>query len=361
MDLKQLIETKIAAALEKEMQAKLHVAQKPQVKQEEEEIERPAPAPAIEVPHSSLVAKKRKRPGALLVEQLNYRLTDDHLEAEGRAANDVRAGAARSESPPGKKGKPSTNAAQSAKPSADARPENQNRFAPPPGASRGPGGWKTKEVIETHTPSEWYQRISTDKKTSNALNRGDVQTVTYVRTLITDCVKTRESKDFFYLRKRIHEMEFYAFLNGPMAGALIKKSKILEPDGLIKIFNGPKKAIFPWDIAADAEALYLRWMGGDLDPDLMRGIKVSKGVLHTGKKRTSYSLKKTNTKKRCSNTIGSNNLINGQWWPLRICALRDGAHGAQEAGIYGQEGKGAYSVVVAAGGYADRDNGEVGF
>jgi hypothetical protein len=48
-------------------------------------------------------------------------------------------------------------------------------------------------------------------------------------------------------------------------------------------------------------------------------------------------------------------------WPSRICALRDDAHGEQEAGIHGQTGKGAYSVVAAAGGYADEDHSEVGF
>lgn len=79
----------------------------------------------------------------------------------------------------------------------------------------------------------------------------------------------------------------------------------------------------------------------------------------SGKKKTSYSLDKAYTEKKSSNVAGHNNLTNGQWWPLRICALRDGAHGEQEAGIHGQTGKGAFSVVVAAGGYADKDHGEV--
>jgi hypothetical protein len=119
--------------------------------------------------------------------------------------------------------------------------------------------------------------------------------------------------------------------------------------------------MFPWDLAADAEALWIRWMGEDLDCHLMRGIEISKGVLESGKKRTSYKLEKSYTQKKSANAVGDNNLTNGQWWPSRICALRDGAHGEQEAGIHGQTGMGAYSVVVAVGGYADMDYGEVLF
>lgn len=37
-------------------------------------------------------------------------------------------------------------------------------------------------------------------------------------------------------------------------------------------------------------------------------------------------------------------------WPNRLCAIRDGAHGEQEAGIYGRKDQGAFAVVVAAGG-----------
>jgi len=61
-------------------------------------------------------------------------------------------------------------------------------------------------------------------------------------------------RHFQKLRKRLHEMEFYPSLSG----VLVKISKVLESDGLLQIFDGPNKDIFPWDIAADAEALWLR-------------------------------------------------------------------------------------------------------
>ena len=37
--------------------------------------------------------------------------------------------------------------------------------------------------------------------------------------------------------------------------------------------------------------------------------------------------------------------------------MRDGAHGEIEAGIHGQPGKGAYSIVLSGSGYSDIDEG----
>ena len=50
---------------------------------------------------------------------------------------------------------------------------------------------------------------------------------------------------------------------------------------------------------------------------------------------------------RPCNVFGHNGLTVGQWWPYRICALRDGAHGATQGGIAGSVESGAYSVVVS--------------
>lgn len=57
--------------------------------------------------------------------------------------------------------------------------------------------------------------------------------------------------------------------------------------------------------------------------------------------------------------VGHNGLVNGQWWPIRQGVLRDGAHGEVEAGIAGKTGKGAFSIVMADGGYADKDECDV--
>lgn len=48
-----------------------------------------------------------------------------------------------------------------------------------------------------------------------------------------------------------------------------------------------------------------------------------------------------------SNIIGGNGLQVGDWWPYRICALNDGAHGASQAGIAGGAVSGTFSIVVS--------------
>ena len=50
---------------------------------------------------------------------------------------------------------------------------------------------------------------------------------------------------------------------------------------------------------------------------------------------------------RPCDVVGSNGLEVGQWWPFRICALRDGAHGHTMGGIAGGKDTGAFSIVVA--------------
>ena len=60
------------------------------------------------------------------------------------------------------------------------------------------------------------------------------------------------------------------------------------------------------------------------------------------------------------NVAGHNGLQMGQWWPLRHCALRDGAHGSVMSGIAGGERTGAFSVVVSAGYEGmDEDHGDI--
>ncbi len=45
--------------------------------------------------------------------------------------------------------------------------------------------------------------------------------------------------------------------------------------------------------------------------------------------------------------FGHNGLVIGQWWPMQICALRDGAHGMRMAGIAGSQTMGVTSIVVS--------------
>ena len=74
---------------------------------------------------------------------------------------------------------------------------------------------------------------------------------------------------------------------------------------------------------------------------IMRGIRVS------GEGRRTYVLD-GREHKRDYNIVGHNGLTVGQWWPYRVCALRDGAHGSSMGGIAGSISTGAYSIVVSS-------------
>ena len=146
-------------------------------------------------------------------------------------------------------------------------------------------------------------------------------------------------------------MEFYDFLSG----VLISKSRILEDEGLPAIFDGPP-GVYPWDIRADSQMLYQKWAIGQLDPHLFRGIEDKKITKSDGKIVKSRRFA-SGYDKKSPNYVGEGNLVNGMWWPLQFCAMRDGAHGETEAGIHGQVGSGAYSIIVSNGGYSNVDEG----
>ena len=77
--------------------------------------------------------------------------------------------------------------------------------------------------------------------------------------------------------------------------------------------------------------------------DVMRGIIISEDG------RRIYKLDQDARRSlRDCNVIGHNGLTVGQWWPLRVCAIRDGAHGAMMAGIAGGANVGAFSIVVSS-------------
>ncbi len=217
--------------------------------------------------------------------------------------------------------------------------------------------------MNTSQRPDWYNVV----KDSEKHNRSDLQSLVHTKTIMKNCIdaytrgdQANLEKHLTDLAKKIHEMEFYPCLSETPA-VLVKKSKLLHSGGLFDIVKGPDAHVFPWYLRADVEALYTRWMIGDFDPSLFRGIRSVKGVIEGGKKRLNHSLEKTWQHKKAANVIGDNGLVNGQWFASRACAVRDGAHGEIEAGIYGETNKGAYSVVVAQGGYADKDHGEVSF
>ena len=206
--------------------------------------------------------------------------------------------------------------------------------------------------------ADWYESTPTNEKHS----RGDLQTVSHVRSIIQACVEAASNiggdpnRYFEDLRTRLHQMEFYPFLT-PI---IVKKSRVLEEDGFPLIFSDPYKAVFPWDIVADAQVLWKRWMSGNLEASIYKGLLTTQGTLKNGKTRMSYKLDPDYGFKKSANVSGANNLMNGQWWPSRITTIRDGAHGETEAGISGKRGEGgAHSIVISAQGYANEDSLDV--
>jgi hypothetical protein len=93
---------------------------------------------------------------------------------------------------------------------------------------------------------------------------------------------------------------------------------------------------------------------------IMKGI-----VVVRGEKTTSYQFdtrpEMAALRKACG-VEGNNGLEVGDWWPMLMCANRDGAHGATMKGIAGTVDRGADSIVIS-GAYEglDNDRGEVVF
>ncbi|KAI9820109.1 MAG: hypothetical protein M1832_003816 [Thelocarpon impressellum] len=243
----------------------------------------------------------------------------------------------------------------------DTTKPSKRPFAPPKKPTRvsRPGSRGETSGIDTRTSSkssEWYDNINMKEK----FPRNDLISLQQINMSISQCQK-EASRDghlapfFAKIRQRIHQMEFFDFLTG----VIMKKSKVLDDRvGLPQIFYDAGGVEYPWDIKADAQALYLRWLQGILDPHLLRGVHTSRRQRADGRSGVSHSLEKDYPARRSCNVVGDNGLQNGQWWPMQICAMRDGAHGEIEAGIHGQPGSGAFSIILSSGGYEDRDEGE---
>ena len=80
-----------------------------------------------------------------------------------------------------------------------------------------------------------------------------------------------------------------------------------------------------------------------LEDPRLRGLM--RGLVQNPTNHQAYTLEGAH--RRNCKRVGHNGIAVGQWWPKRLCALRDGAHGASQAGIAGSENEGAYSIVVA--------------
>ncbi|KAM0326537.1 hypothetical protein ACHAQA_006406 [Verticillium albo-atrum] len=92
-----------------------------------------------------------------------------------------------------------------------------------------------------------------------------------------------------------------------------------------------------------------------------------KGIMHglfiTGSKRKTYRINPfLKSEQRDPSQLGDNGLTAGDWWPLQVAAVFNGAHGSWSGGIAGKKDSGAVSIVTS-GFYEDldQDNGDVLF
>ncbi|KAG9188414.1 hypothetical protein G6011_02337 [Alternaria panax] len=215
-----------------------------------------------------------------------------------------------------------------------------------------------KHPLRARLPG-WYTIISMKSPIMEAISKKRPPELTSLESLKV-CVKQCEDakspvqleKLYDVLRDHVHKAEIQLVVNRH----LIRKANMLSPDyGLPQIFK--KGADLPCDLKADAWQLYNRWWKSDLNQELLRGI-----VPNKTENRTSDRLDDTYRKKFFTDAkhYGNGDLVLGQWWPTQLCAVRDGAHGSAQGGIYGEKEHGAYSIVLSGGsGYQDVDNGDV--
>ncbi|KAL8813472.1 MAG: hypothetical protein Q9223_007030 [Gallowayella weberi] len=207
---------------------------------------------------------------------------------------------------------------------------------------------------------EIYRRFKTMPVETKQYTRSDLSAVQHVRQLIKRCFDAaREGESLEELlnelRDRLHRMQFYDF----MCEAIIREARLFGgDDGLDRVLYDEDK-VFPYDLQADAMMLYNHFYMFGCDPHLLRGIKTTRRT-HDGIRNTkTHALDPKCSREISANIYGTSYLVNGQWWPFQICALRDGAHGVSEGGIYGSTNKGAYSIVLGGGsGYGDEDYGD---
>lgn len=191
---------------------------------------------------------------------------------------------------------------------------------------------------------EWLAKMKIDMKR----NDKEIAQLKLIKDPISACQNLKEqeklSAKYEKIRGYLHQ---YRHLK--VDAQMVRNSRLLEVNtGLPYLFLGGHQ--FPFDIKADAKELAMKWRRRDFDPDMMRGIDYEGGT-------NKYGRLKGDTMKLRADDFGELQLANGQWFPTWLCAVRDGAHGSSQAGIYGRQGKGAFSVVMA-GTYDDVDNGD---
>lgn len=236
-----------------------------------------------------------------------------------------------------------------AQPSTAQRPAAQTATSQPFAAQ--PSTWQptTAQLLagEFRLP-DWYRNVDIG---AAARNRSMADRLTNFRELIKKSTP-EDAAIVQKIRDELRKLEHFE-----VDDAVVKKSRLLEPGvGLPVLCAYPGK--YPYDVEADSRALYNKWRRRDFNPDIMRGISTKSG------QRSTNFLDPNYPNRINGSNFGENDLVNGQWWPLQLAALRDGAHGVSQGGIHGKKGHCAYSVLMSGGSashgaaYEDEDYGD---
>lgn len=205
---------------------------------------------------------------------------------------------------------------------------------------------------------DWYTSISMDSLAMKQISKrrpAALAELDSLKALVQQCERAGPKKPLTDLYDKLRDAVHRAEITFTITPEILRKANMLSPQaGLPRIFQ--PSANFPPDLKADSYQLYKRWSTGDLEQSLLRGIVSTKS--HS---RNSDSIDKAYRSQFSPSYkyIGHGPLVQGQWWPTQLCALRDGAHGAPQGGICGSPEQGAYSIVLSSGvGYDDTDDGE---
>ena len=242
--------------------------------------------------------------------------------------------------------------------------QKRSSVASPQSPDRVDGGHTS--IDANQRPPVWYMNLKVPPTRTG--NDGGIDTL--LGSLRAEIRRSRSLKKpqgiqeledvFDGVRNKLHTIVFKE-----VKGVVLRRNRMLhDADGLPSIFdqrysNGVQ---WPFDIKADAMELYNKWCRKDFGTDIMRGIIfVIKGAKKDGGDRIDPSYTGVVNAKR----HGNNGLVNGQWWPFQICALRDGAHGSIQGGISGSKDSGAFSCILSGGvdskgqPYPDKDEGNI--
>lgn len=241
-----------------------------------------------------------------------------------------------------------------ARPSANALPNgpsSKDSTSPPSAGTTGISG--------PQHPPEWYTSINLDRAKPKRGDRETVARLLNIGLLIDQAKAETVSKTrihpglFDKIRNELHFLEFL-----DVSAYSVRKAQLLDNNkGLPQLFDSTCSSgiKYPWDIQSDGEELYNKFYQRMFTTDLLRGIKAHpRGNIV---KDSGWSIV---SEKIPWKYYGNGFLVNGQWWPRQICAVRDGAHGFLVGGISGIKGEGAVSVVMSGDEYhdEDRDDGE---